>query len=182
MKKFFDSFHSSALELKKINTITVVAMLIALGVAISAFTIKVTSFLKIGFSFLTNVMAGMLYGPVVGALAAGIGDIIKYFLDSSGGAFFPGFTFNAMLAGMIYGLVLYKKPVTLKRAIIAKFTVMVIVNLGLATLWNSILYGQGFFVILPARALKNIIQFPVDVALIYFMAKVVYRAKARVAV
>lgn len=183
MNRFFEKFRSSALELKKISTVTGSAMLIALGVAIGSFTVRLTPTLKVGFSFLTNVVTGMLYGPVVGALAAGVGDIIKYFLNSSsGGAFFPGFTLNAMLAGMIYGLVLYKKPVTLIRAFIAKFIVMVVVNLFFGTLWNSMLYGDGFFAILPLRIYKNLLQLPIDVALIYLLAKVVEKVKVRAAI
>ena len=59
-------------------------------------------------------------------------DIIKFMLKPDGG-FMPGFTFNAMLAAFIYGLFLYKKPLSLKRMLAAKLVVAVLCNILLGT-------------------------------------------------
>ena len=40
---------------------------------------------------------------MTGGLFAGILDIVKFFLKPDG-VFFPGYTFNAILAAVIYGL------------------------------------------------------------------------------
>ena len=74
----------------------------------------------------------------------------------------PGFTFNAMLAAFIYGLFLYKKPTSLKRMLAAKLVVAVLCNILLGTLWLSMINGKGYLALLPARAVKNSIQWPVD--------------------
>lgn len=66
---------------------------------------------------------------------------------------------------------LYKKPLTIKRVILANLLVTVLVNLGLNTYWLTILYGDGFFALLPARILKQIIMLPIEVVLFYTVAK-----------
>ena len=93
---------------------------------------------------------------MTGCLFSGILDVVKYFLKPSG-PFFFGFTFNAMLASFMYGCFYYRKKLTIKRVLAAKFIVMLTVNVLLNTLWISMLYGKGIMVLLPARALKNLI-------------------------
>ena len=55
----------------------------------------------------------MLFGPVVGGIMGGVADIIKYLLKPTG-PFFFGFTFNAILGAVIYGVMLYKSRSALK--------------------------------------------------------------------
>ena len=87
------------------------------------------------------------------------------------GPFFPGFTFNAIIAGIMYGSILYKKPVSIKRILIAEILVSFICNILLGTLWLNILYGKAFFAILPMRAIKNIVLLPIN----SFMAFVILK-------
>lgn len=117
----------------------------------------------------------MLFGPVTGCLVGGLSDVIAYIVKPVGG-FFPGFTISAMLGGIIYGVILYKKPLSLKRVIIANSIVAVTVNLFLNTLWLTLLYGDAFFALLPARAAKQLIMLPVDTLLFYMTAKILSRA------
>ena len=101
------------------------AMSIVLGYVAS---IRVSPNLKIGLGALPNEMVDYLFGPVVGAFFGGAMDVIKFMLKPDGG-FMPGFTFNAMLAAFIYGLFLYKKPLSLPRMMIAKFLVAILCNI-----------------------------------------------------
>jgi len=41
----------------------------------------------------------------------------------------------------------------------------------LNTMCLSILYGKGFMVLLPARALKNLVMWPIDSMIFYSMSK-----------
>ena len=113
----------------------------------------------------------MFYGPVVAGLMAGTGDVLKYFLFPQNAGFFPGFTLNAILGGVIYGLFFYRQKITVWRVFLAKLTVVLVVNIFLGTLWNSILYGQGYWGILPARVIKNLMQLPVDVGTLIYNLK-----------
>ena len=94
-------------------------------------------------------------------------DILKYIINPSG-AFFFGFTFNAILAGVIYGAFWYKRPLSFARVMAARLVVIVVCNLLLNTLWLSMLSGKGFLVLLGPRVLKNLIMWPVD-SLVFVM-------------
>lgn len=111
----------------------------------------------------------------MGSLFGGGMDIIKFMLKPDGG-FMPGFTFNAMLAAFIYGLFLYKKPLSLKRMLAAKLVVAVLCNILLGTLWLSMINGKGYLALLPARAVKNLIQWPVDSLIFVLVAKTLEQA------
>ena len=50
---------------------------------------------------------------------------------------------------------------------------MLIVNVLLNTLWISMLYGKGIMVLLPARALKNLIMWPIDSIIFYSLTKLI---------
>ena len=161
MKETKNMFLNSAKELKSVPALAMSAMLAALALILnSVATINLGPYIKIGFSGIPNQIVDYLFGPVTGGLFAGILDIVKYFMRPDGGFFF-GFTFNAMLAAFIYGCFYYRQKLTLKRVLIAKLVVILIVNVLLNTLWLDMLYGKGFLAILPARALKNLIMWPI---------------------
>ena len=65
----------------------------------------------------------------------------------------------------------YKKKITLPRVLAAKFIVMLVCNVFLNTLCLSVLYGQVFMEIIPLRALKNLIMWPIDSVIFYLTAK-----------
>ena len=112
-----------------------------------------------------------MFGPVVGTVMGAAADLVKYLVHPTG-AFFPGFTISGAISGMIYGVILYKKPLQVRRILFANGLVMIFVNILLNTYWLTLLYGQGFMAILPVRVLKEIILFPIDVVLFYSVSKV----------
>lgn len=168
MKKIKETFFSSLHELKSTKNVVLCGLLAALAVVLGTVaSISVGPYIKIGFSGLPNRIVEFLFGPVVGCLFGGALDILKYIIKPDG-PFFFGFTFNAMLAGVIYGSILYKKPVSIPRIVCAEFLAKVLVNCVLNTLWISMLYGQGFLAIMPMRVLKNAIMLPIDSAILFF--------------
>ena len=147
MKKFAVCYQASFQELKHVKTLTTAAMLMAVSVVLGYFTIEAGPYLKIGFGGVVNQFVYYLFGPVAGAVYGGVLDLVKYVVKPTG-AFFPGFTLNAMLGGVLYGTILY-----------------------LNTLWLSMMSGKAMMVLLPMRVLKNLIKWPVDAALFYLIAK-----------
>ena len=140
------------------------------------FTIQLNQALHLSFEFLPFASLSMLFGPVAGAMSGGLSDIINYIINPKG-AFFPGFTISAMVSGIIYGISFYKKEISVKRCIFAESAIVVIVDILLNTLWLSLLYGKGFFVLLPMRIIKNVVMIPINVAMMYFVLKLVDRIK-----
>lgn len=169
MHKIKKLYSESFQELKVTQNLVLCGMLAALAVVLNYTTsIFITPTIRIGFSGLPNRIVEFLFGPAIGAVFGGMLDILKYFLKPDGGAFFFGYTFNVMIAGILYGSILYRKPVRLWRIFIAELLVKLIVNCGLNTLWISILNGNAFLAILPARFLKNAIMLPIDTAVLFF--------------
>lgn len=170
MKKFAALFTDSYRELKSVRTITTAAMFAAIAVVLGMFSFNLGNYIRIGFSSIPNELTAYLFGPVVGGLFSGSLDVLKYLLKPTG-PFFPGLTLVTMLAGVMYGCMLYKRPITLRRVLVSKLLVMLICNVVLNTLCLSILYGKGFMVLLPARALKNLVMWPIDSMIFYSITK-----------
>lgn len=170
MKKFVTLFTDSFRELKAVRTITTMAMLAAVAVILGFFSIEYGQFIRIGFSSIPNGIIDYLFGPVVGGIFHGALDIIKYMMKPTG-PFCPQLTLVVILAGILYGCFFYKKKLTIWRVLAAKFVVMLVCNVILTTLCLNVLYGQAFMVILPARALKNLIMWPIDSVIFFAITK-----------
>jgi ECF transporter S component (folate family) len=167
MKKIKELYANSLKEFASTKNLALIGMMGALAIVLSLVaSISIGPYIKIGFSGLPNRIVETLFGPVVGCIFGGAMDIIKYMIKPDG-PFFFGFTFDAMLAGVIYGTILYHKPVSIKRIVVADFLVKAIVNCGFNTLWISVLYGKAFFALLPLRLLKNVIMLPIDCAILF---------------
>ncbi|MGN0372023.1 MAG: folate family ECF transporter S component [Enterocloster sp.] len=163
-------FTCSCAELKRVRTVTVCGMMGAIAIVLGSLSIYVTDSIRIGFSGIPNQLIDCMFGPVVGSLFAGALDILKYLIKPVG-TFFPGFTLVAMLAGLIYGSFFYRKPVSFLRVLAAHFVVALVCNVILNTLCLSVLGGKGFLLLLPARAVKNLIMWPIDSIIFYNIAK-----------
>lgn len=172
MKKIVTLFTDSAREFKHVRTITMCGLFGALAFILGSFSsIQVGPYIKIGFSGLPNELVDFAFGPVVGSIFAAAMDILKFIVNPTG-AWIPGLTLNALLAGLIYGIFLYKKPVSLWRILTMKFIVAMVINVGLGTLWLSQALGKGFMVMLPTRFIKNLLEWPVDSLILYMILKV----------
>jgi ECF transporter S component (folate family) len=176
LREFFASqpriYKDSAHEFTQLTSIAGVGMVLAVSIVLSFFNIYVTETLRIGPAYLATAMLGMLYGPVTGGIAAGLGDILKYLIKPSG-PFFPGYTLTALLGGVVYGTFLYKNKVTVLRCVLSKTFINIFLNLGLNTLWSSILYGKGFFAILIPRVYANVALLPLQIILLYALLKAI---------
>lgn len=169
MKKMKELYLSSMRELASPKNLALCGVMGALSMVLGIIaSIQIGPYIKIGFSGLPNRIVECLFGPVIGCIFGGTMDILK-FIAKPDGPFFFGFTFDAMLAGVLYGSILYKKPVTIPRVFVAELAAKVIVNCGFNTLWISVLYGKGFLAILPMRLLKNAIMLPIDTIITFAM-------------
>ena len=177
MKKLQQQFSDSYKELRKINTIVLAALLIAIGIVLGYFSIQVTPEMKIGVAFISNQLTAVLFGPVVAGIVGGVSDILKFLIKPTG-AFFIGWTLNAMVGPMIYGMMLYKKKLTFWRILASKAVVAVIVNMGMGTLWLSIMYGKAFIPILLTKAVQESIQVPIQSVIFWLVIVALRKTRA----
>ena len=148
--------------MKKMNTkmLVTAGILIAMNIILSRFLSINAWNLKIGFTFVSVFIAAYFFGPVFGAIVAGVGDVIGAMLFPSG-PFFPGFTATAVLTGLLYGLLLHKKQTPL-RVVAAVAIDQLVFSLLLNTFWISILYGSPFVPLLATRAVQCLVMVPVE--------------------
>ena len=177
MGKFAALFTDSYKELKSVRTVTTLAMFAAVAIVLGAFSINVGNYIRIGFSSIPNGLAAYLFGPVTGGIFAGVLDVLKYLVKPTG-AFYPPLTLVTVLAGVLYGIFYYKKKITLPRVLAAKFIVMLVCNVILNTMCLADLYGEGFFILLPARAIKNLVMWPIDSVIFWMLAQALERTGA----
>ena len=150
-----------------VQSITIMAMLIALNIILArGLSLSLTEYMRISFGFLPTAVAGFLLGPVPAMIVGGVADVLGYLLKPTGPYHF-GFTLTAILAGLTYGLLFYRRDVKLWHILLAKLLIDLCLNIGLNTLWVHQLYGKAILVLLPSRAYKNLFQYPVDVALLF---------------
>lgn len=170
------SLKESSAHLKKTSSLTNLALFTALNIIIGSLFIELNSTLRIGFSFIVVGACALFYGPVATGCVGAVADIIKYMIRP-GGPFFIGFTLNEFISGFLTGLILYKKPVTIKRIFLTRLVVIVTVNIVLTPIWLSILYGKGIMVYVSARIIKNLILLPIETAILYGVLKPVEKAR-----
>lgn len=149
------------------RSISVIGLLMGLEIILTRFVAIETPIVRISFGFLPIAIIAMLYGPWIAGAAAAMTDFMGIILFPKVALYFPGFTLSAFLGGVIYGLVLYKKPKTLERVIVAVLLTTLFVHLGLNTLWLKIILDKAIYVIFPARVVQNLILAPINCILLY---------------
>lgn len=167
-------------QLKNVRVLTFTGMLIALAAVLSFFSIPITSIIEIRFKFIALAFAGALFGPFIGGVVGGAADIIGYLIKPTG-PFMPGFTLTAVVAGVLYGLLLYKKPVTLKRIVVVSLIVTLVTGTFLNTVNLSIGYGLPFVPTLIARIPSECIMYPINTAMLWISMKALEQVRRHTA-
>lgn len=137
-------------------------------------SIRIGPYARIGITELPNVTVDYLFGPFTGMLFAAVMDVLKFMVDPDG-MFFPGYMLTAVTAAFIYGSLLHQKKLSIGRLLLAEFLVKLICNLGLNTLWAVILYHKAVAVIFPTRLVSNLIQLPLDTAVVWLLLQMLNR-------
>ncbi|MGF7141878.1 ECF transporter S component (folate family) [Anaerotaenia torta] len=170
MAKFTELFKASSRELRSVKCLTLTAMLGAVSIVLGSLVVTIGDFLKVGFNFLPNNFVFYLFGPVVGVIYGLSADILTFIVRPTGPYFF-GFTLSAMVTGLLYGILLYKRPLSMRRIIAANLVHLFVVNLFMNTYWLTLLYGYQFMALLPVRALKAFLLLPLETVMLYLVIK-----------
>jgi len=160
-----------------IKNIAVMGLLLAIRffLGLPFMTIYVMGVKIITFAYLCDAITAMLFGPWAAILFGFAGDTLGYIASmSTGGAYMPVFAISEMMTGFIFALFLYKRKVAVKNVIIAWILNLFIVILGLNSLWLILMFGMSAGKVLTlTRFGINLLQFPVHVALTYFILKAI---------
>ncbi|MGN7854824.1 folate family ECF transporter S component [Exiguobacterium sp. 22311] len=156
--------------------LTVTAALVAVNLVLNQFTLSFGPLLEIGFAFLPIAVLAYFYGPMNAGIASAVADTIGFVLRPAG-FFFPGFTLNAILIGVIFGLFFYRKEISLSRIAIANLVVTIVITLILTPIWLNIMFGSPLFAV--PRLIKAVLLYPIEVGLLYRVLKSIQRADLR---
>lgn len=147
--------------MSKTKKLILASLLIAMEVVFTRFLAIETPIIRIGFGFIPMAMVGILFGSKAAGLAYAASDVLGMLIFPKG-AYFPGFTFSALISGALYGIFLYRKDSYL-RIILCVIIIGIGVDLGLNTLWLSMILGKGYLALLMPRIIKTALMMPVQI-------------------
>ena len=173
MKKSFKDFLMQNLSTPiSARVLCQVAMLIALAFVLERLVPVVNVLtIRVSFAFVPMMICGMLFGPVWGAAAFGIADIIGW--PVMGLTPIPLILLSRMVQGFIYGLILRREDIKIwPHSVVNALATQIICSLGLTTLGLVQLTGTPYFPLLLTRLpqaaafiVMHIAVFPVFVKL-----------------
>lgn len=155
--------------------LTVTSAMIALSVIFCRFlgySPEGTPF-RFDLGFLPIALVAHLFGPIYSAAGYTIADIIGSLL--SGYAPNPWLTLCQLLFGIIMGLCLYKRKITLPRIIICFTLAAVIIDFLAKSPVFVYLYAWDWGFTLWTRALNAAINLPIRIITFYFVYKALHR-------
>ncbi|MBR3778336.1 MAG: folate family ECF transporter S component [Clostridia bacterium] len=153
-------------NLKNTRMLALAAMIVALRAICKMLEIPLAPGLNINVAGLFNSVGAMVYGPVVGLVGAVVSDPLGYLLHPDGPYFLP-FMLVDMSSSFIFGLFFWKRPLTVGRAMGAKFTVNMVSNIVMTSFimkWYVAVFNLGFAynLINLTRIAKNLVMFPIE--------------------
>ena len=169
---------SSFAKLKNTRYLAMMGLMIALKYILNNFRIPVADNLNIMLTFIPTAVEAAVIGPGAAIVSAVITDFLTGFL-SPFGPYFPGYMLSKALGGIIFGLFFYRRKFGFWDVFIAKALINYIVNVGLGSLWSSMLYGKAFLVYASASIVKNTILLPIEAILLYALLRALLPALER---
>ena len=161
------------------QSLATMGLLIAMIVVLSRVLGIETTFLKISFQFVPEMIMGMLFGPFWTAIGASVADVIGMAILAKA-PYFVGFTINAAIGGALYGWFFYQKEVTLSRAFLVTLLNTLLITLALTPLWLHLMYQMPLnWAFWSLRLAKAVIFLPVQTGLIYATGKALPHCRIR---
>ncbi len=149
------------------------AMIVALRVAVKLFRVPLAAGLSLSFDCYVNALGSVVYGPLMSLVVGAVSDTIGCIIAPNG-PYFPPFMLVEMTSSFLFALFFWKKELTLPRIVAAKFTVNLLCNVIMTSLfmkWSYLVFygvekAQGYAIINLVRTVKSLVMFPVEATLI----------------
>ena len=130
---------------------------------------------RLSFGKIPLILSGLFLGPLAGAFAGLIGDVLGVIINSHGAPMIhPGFTLSSVLTGAVPGIIVIlsrRKRSSLFNVITSNIIVLILVNLLLDTLWLSQMYGNPYAVVFQTRLIPHIIIAAINIVVTYPLLK-----------
>lgn len=164
----------AANQFADVRMITIAALIVALRVAVKFARIPIAQGLAISLDGYVNSLGSIIYGPLVGLVVGAISDTLGCLVTGRMGEYFPPFALVEMMSSFIFGLFFWKRKISISRALTAKFTVNLVCNIILTSLFNKWMYyiyyglerAEAYNIINGVRIVKNLVMFPLEATII----------------
>lgn len=163
-------------HLKRPDVLAICSLMVALNIVLGYFTIQFSSYLRIGFGFMTQPIIAMFFGPLVACVTGIIQDIISLILKPTG-PYNPIYSLSVGISALMYGIMLYKKTPSFSRVLLSKLLVILLGNIIFNSIALAPTVGSGLIGIFPSRLLKNILVLPIQTLIVYLVLKFVKKLK-----
>lgn len=166
-----EHWKSSLSKLKSTKWLALMALMLALRIVVSRFSIPVGVNLNVSLSFVLVAISGMMFGPTAALVFAAAEDILEFILFPSGYGFFAGYTLSAMLGALTYALFLYDQRITVLKIVISKFITSFAINVVIGSCWTWILTGksQAYLYYAGRSLIKNGVLFPIQIVILVLL-------------
>ncbi len=163
-------------EVCSLRMLTLTAILAAICGILDIFFIPIVNanVLQIKFSFFAVALCSMVCGPILAVPAGFLIDTIGFLLGGNlAGGYFFGYALSSICSSVIFALFFYRaRRITVWRTAAAKFSVSLLVNVFIGSLWRQIMVGKGYWYYVGIAAVKNAALLPLEVAvLVLFLQK-----------
>ena len=170
LKASLPYWKSAALEFKSIKQITAASLLVALGIVIGMFDIRIIpNVLQVSFSYIAFSICSFITGPLMAIPCGIIADLVDALWH--GYDMFFGYTLSAVAQGVIFALFFYRRELTLPRIVAAKACVNLFVNVLLGSVWRLMMMGGEYFYYVFVAGLKNLIMLPFEVIILVVLLR-----------
>jgi len=148
-----------------VRLICQVGMLIALAFVLERlFPILNTPTIRITLTFIPMMCCGMFFGPIWGAFAYGISDILGW--PMMGLIPIPLVLVSRIVAGFMFGVILHREDLSFwPHAVSSALLTQIICGAGIATLGLSLFFGTPFFPLLWTRVPQHLILIALQLAI-----------------
>lgn len=170
LKASLPYWKSAAWEFKSIKQITAASLLVALGIVIGMFDIRIIpNVLQVSFSYIAFSICSFITGPLMAIPCGIIADLVDALWH--GYDLFFGYTLSAVAQGVIFALFFYRRELTLPRIVAAKACVNLFVNVLLGSVWRLMMMGGEYFYYVFVAGLKNLIMLPFEVIILVVLLR-----------
>ncbi len=155
---------------RDLKMIVIAALITALRIAVKSIDIPILDSVQITFGCYVNAVGSFIYGPVMAIFASIVSDTVGAILFPNGTYFLP-FILVEIAGSFIFALFLWRRPFSIYRTVLSKFTVSLVCNIFMTSLfmkWYYIFFGieSSYALINLVRIVKNLVMFPLEGILI----------------
>ena len=160
-----------------IRKLTYAALLVAMDIVLARYLAIPLGYERLSLQFLPDGMAGILLGPVFGGMVTLGADLLGMLIQSGGLSINPLISVAAILRGVIPGLILYRKEVTYKRALLAVGISLLAADVLITSTALHLFYYPTvpLWQIMGVRALVRIVYAPLQALLLKLVTEGVRR-------